>query len=148
MIATVPGTLPHVASRVAVTMPFGAAKGRRRGKPRQGRWWAAGGLSRSSAGRGGAVSFRRAQTRTASLLEAGTNVLVGYLVALLAQQLVFPLFGIHTTLAQDSAIAAAFTAVSLARSYLLRRVFERLGSRRGARQVVQPGRTYRLVEDA
>lgn len=93
------------------------------------------------------MSFRRAQTRTASLLEAGTNVLVGYLVALLAQQLIFPLFGIHTTLAQDSAIAAAFTAVSLARSYLLRRAFERIGSGRGARQVVQPGRTYRLVEE-
>ncbi len=93
------------------------------------------------------MSFRRAQTRTASLLEAGTNVLVGYLVALLAQQLVFPLFGIHTTLAQDSAIAAAFTAVSLARSYLLRRVFERIGSGRGAGQAVRPGRTYRLVEE-
>ncbi len=93
------------------------------------------------------MSFRRAQTRTASLLEAATNVLVGYLVALLAQQLVFPLFGIHTTLAEDSAIAAAFTAVSLARSYLLRRVFERIGSGRGARSTLQPGSTYRLVEE-
>ena len=94
------------------------------------------------------MSFRRTQTRTASLLEAGTNVLVGYVVALLAQQLVFPLFGIHTTLAEDSAIAAEFTAVSLARSYLLRRVFERLGTGRGASSAIQPGCTYRLVEDA
>ena len=93
------------------------------------------------------MSFRRAQTRTASLLEAATNVLVGYLVALLAQQLVFPLFGIHTTLAQDSAIAAAFTVVSLLRSYLLRRVFERIGFGRGAGQAVRPGLTYRLVEE-
>lgn len=37
------------------------------------------------------MSFRRAQTRTTSLLEATANVLVGYLFALLAQQLVFPL---------------------------------------------------------
>ncbi len=79
------------------------------------------------------MSFRRSQSRTASLAEAGTNVLVGYLVALAAQQLVFPLFGIHTTLVQDSAIAAAFTAVSLARSYLLRRVFERIGTGRTSR---------------
>ncbi len=79
------------------------------------------------------MSFRRAQSRTASLAEAGTNVLVGYLVALAAQQLIFPLFGIHTTLAQDSAIAGAFTAVSLARSYLLRRVFERIGTGRTSR---------------
>ena len=79
------------------------------------------------------MSFRRAQSRTASLLEACANVMVGYLVALLAQQLIFPLFGIHTTLAQDSAIAALFTAVSLAPSYLLRRVFERIGTGRTSR---------------
>ena len=71
------------------------------------------------------MSFRRAQSRTASLMEAGANVLVGYLVALAAQQAIFPLFAIHTTLAEDGAIAALFTAVSLARSYLLRRLGER-----------------------
>jgi hypothetical protein len=56
-------------------------------------------------------------------------------LALLAQQLVFPLFGIATTLAKDSLIAAIFTAVSQARSFLLRRMFEHLGqgSRRDTR---------------
>jgi len=93
------------------------------------------------------MSFRRAQTRTASLLEAGTNVLVGYLVAVLAQQLVVPLFGIETTLAEDSAIAAAFTAVSLARSYLLRRVFERIGTGRGGGSKLRRRGAYRLVEE-
>jgi len=93
------------------------------------------------------VSFRRAQSRTASLLEACANVMVGYLVALLAQQLVFPLFGIHTTLAQDSAIAADFTAVSLARSYLLRRVFERIGAGRGGGSKLRRRGAYRLVEE-
>ena len=91
------------------------------------------------------MSFRKNQSRTASLVEAGANVLVGYIVALLAQQLVFPLFGIHTTLAQDSAIAAAFTAVSLARSYL-RRLFERIGTGRGERRLPARG-TWRMVED-
>ena len=93
------------------------------------------------------MSFRRVQSRTASLLEATANVLVGYLVAVLAQQLIFPLFGIYTTLAQDSAIAAAFTIVSVARSYLLRRVFERIGTGRGGGSRLKPGRTYRFVED-
>ena len=93
------------------------------------------------------MSFRHTQTRTASLLEAGTNVLVGYVVALLAQQLVFPLFGIHTSLAQDSAIAAAFTAVSLVRSYVLRRIFERIGTGRGIHRMA-PGRTWRMVEES
>lgn len=92
------------------------------------------------------MSFRRSQSRSASMIEAGANVLVGYLVALAAQQLVFPLFGIHTSLAQDSAIAAVFTLVSLARSYLLRRLFERIGSEWRCSSL--QSRTYRLIEDA
>jgi hypothetical protein len=92
------------------------------------------------------MSFRRSQSRSASMIEAGANVLVGYLVALAAQQLVFPLFGIHTSLAQDSAIAAVFTLFSLARSYLLRRLFERIGS--GWRCGSLQRSSYRLIEDA
>jgi len=93
------------------------------------------------------MSFRKNQSRAASLAEAGANVVVGYGVALAAQQLIFPLFAIHTTLAQDSAIAAAFTLVSLLRSYLLRRIFERISTGRGGGSRLKPGRTYRLVED-
>ncbi|HVI27290.1 DUF7220 family protein [Hansschlegelia sp.] len=69
---------------------------------------------------------RTAQTRQASLAEALTNVILGYLLALLTQRLAYPLFGIHISLAADGAIAGIFTLVSLARSYLLRRLFERL----------------------
>ena len=43
----------------------------------------------------------------------------------------FPLFGIATTRAQDGAIAGVFTLVSLPRSYLLRRLFERVGGSEG-----------------
>jgi len=69
---------------------------------------------------------RTAQTRQASFAEALTNVILGYLLALLTQRLAYPLFGIHTSLAADGAIAGIFTLVSLARSYVLRRLFERL----------------------
>lgn len=77
------------------------------------------------------MSVRSAQTRMGSLVEAATNVVVGYLLALVTQALVFPRFGIATTLAQDSALAGVFTLVSLARSYGLRRLFERLGTTGG-----------------
>ena len=77
------------------------------------------------------MSVRPAQSRAGSLVEATTNVLVGYGLALVTQALVFPLFGIATTLVQDSLIAGVFTLVSLARSYVLRRVFERLGNQGG-----------------
>jgi branched-subunit amino acid transport protein len=64
-----------------------------------------------------------AQSRSASLAEAMTNVVVGFLVAIAAQQLIFPVFGIATTLAEDGAIAAVFTGASLVRSYAIRRLF-------------------------
>ena len=64
------------------------------------------------------------QTRTMSLIEAVTNVVVGYVLAILTQLLVFPLFGIEAALHEHLAIGLAFVAVSLARGYVLRRVFE------------------------
>jgi hypothetical protein len=72
------------------------------------------------------MSVRQAQTRGSSFAEALVNVAAGYLLALLTQRLAYPLFGIHTTLAADGAIAGLFTLVSLGRSYLVRRLFERL----------------------
>ena len=66
------------------------------------------------------------QSRTMSLLEAVTNVLIGYGVAVATQMLVFPLFGLHVTLQENLLIGLIFTAVSLVRSYLLRRAFEAL----------------------
>ena len=70
--------------------------------------------------------LRPAQTRAGSLVEATANVVVGYVLALITQALLYPLFGIATTLSTDSIIAAVFTLVSLGRSYVLRRLFERL----------------------
>ena len=56
-----------------------------------------------------------------SLVEAVTTC---YGVAVVTQLLVFPTFGLATTLGQNLAIGAIFTTVSLARSYVLRRAFE------------------------
>ena len=64
------------------------------------------------------------QSRWMSLVESVTNVLVGYIVAVITQALVFPLFGLHATLSQNLMIGLIFTGVSLVRSYLLRRAFE------------------------
>ena len=69
------------------------------------------------------------QSRTMSLIEAGTNVVVGYGLAIATQLAVFPMFGIEAALGEHLAIGLAFVAVSLARGYLLRRVFEAIRSR-------------------
>ena len=66
------------------------------------------------------------QSRFMSLVEAVANVIVGYGVAVVTQILIFPLFGLHTTLAQNLKMGAVFTVVSIARSYLLRRMFDRI----------------------
>ncbi len=66
------------------------------------------------------------QSRLMSLVEALARVAVGYGVAVVTQMLVFPLFGLETTLQANLAIGLIFTAVSLVRSYLLRRAFETL----------------------
>ena len=66
------------------------------------------------------------QSRTLSLIEAITNVVVGYALAVLTQILVFPLFGFTPSLGENMAIGMVFVGVSLIRSYALRRLFERL----------------------
>ena len=67
------------------------------------------------------------QTKLASATESVCNVAVGYAVAMLAQALVFPLFGFYASTAQHAGIALIFTVVSLVRSYALRRLFNYIG---------------------
>lgn len=64
------------------------------------------------------------QSRAMSLVEAVANVLVGYGIAVMTQIMIFPVFGLHTTLAQNLQMGAAFTGISIVRSFALRRLFE------------------------
>lgn len=68
------------------------------------------------------------QSRLGSLIEALTNVAIGYGIALLAQLVIFPWYGIHISLQTNASIGAWFTAVSIVRSYVLRRFFNRFGT--------------------
>ena len=64
------------------------------------------------------------QSRVMSMIEAATNVVVGYLLAIATQIVVFPWFGIETGLAEHMTIGLAFVVVSLLRGYALRLLFE------------------------
>ncbi len=66
------------------------------------------------------------QSRTMSLVEAIANVAVGFGVAVLAQIVVFPIFGLHMPFTDNLLIGAIFTGLSIGRSYALRRLFEAL----------------------
>ena len=69
------------------------------------------------------------QSRRASVVEAATNVLVGYVLAIAGQLAIFPAFGIAVSPPQSFGIGAVFTGLSLARSYVLRRLFDRFGAK-------------------
>ena len=64
------------------------------------------------------------QSGLMSPVEAVTNTAIGYGIAIATQLAVFPLFGLQVTLAENLAIGVIFTAASVLRGYVLRRLFE------------------------
>lgn len=67
------------------------------------------------------------QSKLQSLIESFINILIGYVTAILSQILIFPLFDINIPLQDDLLIGIYFTVISLIRSYLIRRFFNRKG---------------------
>lgn len=65
------------------------------------------------------------QTKIQSMIEAWTNIIVGYGLALLTQIIIFPVYGMKIDLIQNIQIGIIFTGISLARSYMIRRLFNR-----------------------
>lgn len=63
------------------------------------------------------------QTKLESLAEVIINVAIGWVIAFLAQLIIFPMFGINVTLGEQLSISVIFTAVSIIRSYVIRRWF-------------------------
>ena len=55
------------------------------------------------------------QSRRMSLLEAVANVVIGYVLAVMTQIAVFPMFGLWPSLGENLALGAVFTGVSLLR---------------------------------
>ena len=63
------------------------------------------------------------QTRWGSFIESVVNILIGYGIAIASQILIFPMYGIHISLSTNLWIGVWFTAISLTRSYIIRRWF-------------------------
>src|ERR1700704_988896 len=86
------------------------------------------GSAMCSAGWSGSRMTSR-QSRTMSFVEAITNVGVGFLLAVLAQITLFPMLDLQVSVADNLLIGMIFTAISIVRSFALRRLFEaiRLG---------------------
>ena len=58
-----------------------------------------------------------------NLLESVIDVGSGFILAIIIQLLIFPLFGLHPTIMDSLGIALIFTVVSMTRSWIWRLVF-------------------------
>jgi len=65
------------------------------------------------------------QSKWISLIEATTSNAIGFIVAFIFQLLIFPSFGIHISISDNLQINFYFFAISIIRSYLVRRWFDK-----------------------
>lgn len=65
------------------------------------------------------------QSKTHSLIEAGVNTSIGYIINIGVQLVVYPLYGATFTLSQNLQLGLIFLVVSLARGYVIRRFFNK-----------------------
>ena len=63
------------------------------------------------------------QSKKQSLIETLTSVFVGWLIGVILNMLVLPLFDYNVSLTDGVLISIIFTAVSVIRSYIIRRWF-------------------------
>ena len=67
-----------------------------------------------------------AQSKKHSIMEAIFSSLIGYAIAIVAQIVLFPLFGIHgTPLKAHLGIGACFILISMGKNYIVRRWFDK-----------------------
>jgi hypothetical protein len=65
------------------------------------------------------------QTRLGSLIEVSINIFIGYWINFAANLVVLPMFGLNVSIADNFLIGFIYTFISVARSYVVRRWFEK-----------------------
>lgn len=70
------------------------------------------------------------QSKLGSFIESLVNVLIGYGVAVVAQKYVFAIVGIHISWNTTFVIGFWMTIISIIRSYLIRRLFNKFITRK------------------
>jgi hypothetical protein len=63
------------------------------------------------------------QTKLQSFVEANINTCAGFVLAVVVNWLVLPLFGYDVTWADSIGITLVFTVIGVARMYVIRRIF-------------------------
>ena len=65
------------------------------------------------------------QSKTKSIIEAVSNTVIGLLTAFIIQIIIYPLLNIEVSINQNIIITFVFFIVSIIRSYLVRRLFNK-----------------------
>lgn len=66
------------------------------------------------------------QSRSASAFETLTSTVMGFLLSIWVQRILFPAMGHDLALTENMIVASVFTVVSLLRGYAIRRTFNAL----------------------
>lgn len=88
------------------------------------------------------------QSKRGSLVEALTNILVGVVLAFTSQLIIFKHYGYPITLETNAWMTLWFTVVSLARSFILRRIFNRITYKHGYNKRITLGHTDKTYTTA
>lgn len=78
------------------------------------------------------------QSRLSSFYEACMNIVIGFSINWVANLLILPIFGFNVTGGQAFGIGVFFTAISLVRSYVIRRWFNARLSAMAQRMAKEP----------
>lgn len=65
------------------------------------------------------------QTRLGSLVEVSINIFIGYWINFVANLVILPMFGLNVSIGDNFLIGFIYTFISVARSYVVRRWFEK-----------------------
>ena len=76
------------------------------------------------------------------MIESISNVVIGYGVALLSQIIIFPIYGIDINLKTNIVIGFWFTLISIIRSFIIRRLFNRLSEIKIGKEVIINEKNY------
>jgi hypothetical protein len=66
------------------------------------------------------------QSKVSSFIESLVNIAIGFGVAMASQMVIFPYFDIYINVESHLTISCFFTIISIVRSYLLRRLFNKI----------------------
>lgn len=69
------------------------------------------------------------QSKKLSLIESIVNVVSSFLIGVITQILVFPLYGLEISVMANISLTLIFSLTSFVRSYIVRRIFNRLAEK-------------------